>query len=197
MPAIVDHAQRRREVAHIAARLIAERGTERASFREIARAAGCSTAVVSHYFRSRHDLMLATYRQAMDETVERARRRRARGGDLLRCCEAILPLDRRRRDHWKLWFAFWGMAMADPAFLAEQRRAGREARRLFAELIPGAADAETRDLQARRLLVVVSGIATQATYDPEDWPAARQREILAAEIASLDLPTTQPKRRAA
>ena len=196
MPLIVDHARRRREVAHIAARLIAERGLDGVSFREIARAAGCSTAVVSHYFRSKHDLLMATYRQAMEETVERARRRRARGGDLQRCCEAILPLDRRRRDNWKVWFAFWGMAMADAPFMAEQQRSGRDARRLFGELIPGAADADARDRQARRLLVVVSGIATQATYDPEDWPAHRQRAILAEEIAALGLVAVQAKRAA-
>lgn len=192
MPLIVDHDARRREVAHIAARLIATRGLEGASIRDIALAAGCSTAVVSHYFRNKRELLLATYRQAMEETIGRARRRRDRGGDLPYCLEAILPLDRRRRDNWKVWFAFWGMAMADPLFLEEQKRSGREARRLFAELIGGtspeaAAEAGRRDMQARRLLVTVSGLATQATYDPADWPADRQRALIAEEIAALEL----------
>ncbi len=190
MPLIVDREARRREVAHIATRLIAVNGLEGASVREIARAAGCSTAVVSHYFHDKRELMLFVYREAMRETIERARRRRDRGGDLAYCLDAILPLDRRRRDNWKLWFAFWGMAIADPLFMAEQRQRGREARALFAELIcttPGtdAASEEVREFAARRLLVAVSGLATQATYDPEDWPAARQRALIASEIAAI------------
>jgi len=190
MPLIVDRDARRSEVARIAARLIAAGGLDGASMRQIARAAGCSTAVVSHYFHDKRELMLFTYREAMIETVARARRRRERGGSVVWCVEAILPLDRRRRDNWKIWFAFWGMAMADPEFMAQQQQSGREARLLMAELLeamPNAATIapETRDIQARRLLVVVSGIATQATYDPADWPAARQRALLAAEIAAL------------
>jgi hypothetical protein len=84
------------------------------------------------------------------------------------------------------------MAMADPPFMAEQQRSGREARHLVAELIAGTSgegnfDMAARDMQARRLLVTVAGLATQATYDPVDWPAARQRALLTTEIAALGL----------
>lgn len=186
MPLIVDRELRRREVARVATRLIASRGLEGASIREIARAAGYSTTVVSHYFHNKRELLLFVYREAMIETVARARRRRDRGGSLAYCLEAILPLDRRRRDNWKVWFAFWGMAMADPEFLAEQQQRGREARLLLAELMNGDGSCPADDdLQARRLLIAVAGLATQATYDPADWPRERQRALLAAEIAAL------------
>lgn len=190
MPKIVDHDARRRDVARIAARLIAAAGLDRVTVRDIAREAGCSTAVVSHYFQNKHELLLHVYRMAMADTVAQVRRRRDRGGDIVRCLEAILPLDRRRRDNWKIWFAFWGMAMEDAHFMAEQRKRGREARRLIAELLETASDIpaaapQARDMQARRLLVAVSGLSSQATYDPTDWPAKRQSALLAAEIAAL------------
>ena len=47
MPITVDHEQRRREVAEVAAELIAHRGLERVTVREIAAATGFSTTVVS------------------------------------------------------------------------------------------------------------------------------------------------------
>lgn len=134
----------------------------------------------------------------MADTIELARRRRDRGMGLAHCLEVILPLDRRRRDNWKIWFAFWGAAMADPAFMAEQQRRGREARALFAELIAsagGIAEAGRRDEQARRLLLLVSGLATQATYDPADWPPARQRAMIDAEIEALGLAPAGGARR--
>lgn len=190
MPKIVDHDARRRDVARIAARLIAAAGLDRVTVRDIAREAGCSTAVVSHYFQNKHELLLHVYRMAMADTVAQVRRRRDRGGDIVRCLEAILPLDRQRRDNWKIWFAFWGMAMEDAHFMAEQRKRGREARRLIVELLETASDIpadspQVRDMQARRLLVAVSGLSSQATYDPTDWPAKRQSTLLAAEIAAL------------
>lgn len=105
MPRIVDRAARRQAVARIATRLIADQGLDGASVRQIARAAGYSTAVVSHYFHDKRELLMFVYREAMNETVARARRRRQRGGTLGWCIEAMLPLDRRRRDNWKIWFA--------------------------------------------------------------------------------------------
>jgi len=190
MPRIVDHEARRRDVARIAARLIAVAGVEGVTVRDIAREAGCSTAVVSHYFRNKRELLFSVYRNAMTETVARVRRRRDRGADLQTCLEAILPLDRQRRDNWKIWFSFWATAMDDVRFMAEQRLRGREARQLIVELLETASDVsaaspETRDMQARRLLAVVAGLSSQATYDPADWPAKRLSALLAAEIAAL------------
>lgn len=190
MPAIVDHPARRRSVTRIAARLIARSGLAGANIRAIAGEARCSTAVVSHYFHNKRELLLSTYLFAMEETVELARRRHRRGCSLSRCVEAMMPIDRRRRDNWKVWFAFWGMAMSDPSMTAEQRLRSREARALFAELIANSeclAEANQRDEKARRLVVFVSGMATQATYDPEDWPSSRQRSLLAAELKALGL----------
>ncbi len=190
MPLVVDHDARRREVALIAARLIAASGLEAVTVRDVARVAGFSTAVVSYYFENKRALLMFVYRMAAFDTVERVRRRRNRGADIQRCIEAILPLDRQRRDRWKVWFAFWGMAGDDPEFAAEQQLRGREARMLFAELLETASTipaetAEHRDIQARRLLAMVTGLSGQATYDPSDWPASRQRALLAVEIATL------------
>jgi len=190
MPLIVDHDARRREVGAIAARLIATSGLEGVTVRDVARIAGFSTAVVSHYFDNKRALLLFVYRMALMDSVARVQRRRDTGAGLQKCLEALLPLDRDRRDRWKIWFAFWGMAMEDAAFLAEQQQRGREARLLIVELLKTASDipaasAEERDMQTRRLLVAVTGLSGQATYDPVDWPRARQRALLGMEIAAL------------
>jgi len=130
MPLIVDHDARRREVGAIAARLIATSGLEGVTVRDVARIAGFSTAVVSHYFDNKRALLLFVYRMALMDSVARVQRRRDTGAGLQKCLEALLPLDRNRRDRWKIWFTFWGMAMEDAAFLAEQQQRGREARRI-------------------------------------------------------------------
>ena len=182
MPKIVDHQARRNSVADIAATLIARQGLEATSIREIARIADCSTSIVSHYFRNKQDLLLSAYRLRMEETVAEVEEAARRGGGLVDCLAAILPLDERRVERWRIWLAFWGLATGDEAFLAEQRQRSREAVDLFhgAIVTTGAMpDGEPARLVAQALLSSVAGIATQAAFDSVNWPAHRQMEILA------------------
>lgn len=198
MPKIVDHAMRRRAVAEIAAKLIARNGLEGTKVRDIARLAQCSTSIVSHYFRDKHDLLLSAYRLRMERTVTGVQQTMEQGGDLGECLTTVLPLDDERMDSWRIWLAFWGLASSDPEFLLEQRRRSREAVALFHHAlvtlhpIP---DSDASLLIAQSLLSSASGIATQAIYDPEHWPPARQTAILSLLIESLVPQTRAAKGR--
>jgi AcrR family transcriptional regulator len=186
MPRIVDHAERRRIVAEVAADLVAEGGIDAVTVRDIAARAGTSTAIVSHYFRGKRELLLVTF----DQAAGRARRRFAAAlaadpADLRGCCEALLPLDDERRRDWQVWFSFWGRAVADPELGANQRRRVRETRARIAEVVLAARpdlDVDGATAHARRILTAITGIATQAVFDPQDWPAERQREVLAVDL---------------
>ena len=125
MPKIVDHDARRAAVAEIAARLIAREGIEGTKVRDIARLANCSTSIVSHYFRSKHELLLSAYRMRMERTSAGVAAMTTPGVDLLECLSPVLPLDAERHDSWRIWLAFWGLATADEAFLLEQRQRSR------------------------------------------------------------------------
>lgn len=190
MPIAVDHDQRRRDVVDIATRLIIDKGLENVSVRAIARQAGYSTAVVSHYFHDKAELMLMCYQTALSRAGERVEEAIGKHLPVQETLERLLPLDDAGRDNWKIWFAFWGMAMADERFQQEQILRGREAQALITRALDECANAPTapaagREMQASRLLAMLAGLATQATYDPEGWPAERQRAVLAAELASL------------
>ena len=193
MPPVADHDERRARVAEVAADLIEQRGLDAVTFREIADAAGTSTAIVSHYFIDKKDVLRFTYRAA----ATRARQRLdvevgGNGGTLSGAVEALLPLDKNSRRDWRVWFAFWGIAVADPDLAAEQRAHVRGARTELARLIDRlvAADELPADLDvaesARDLLVVVMGLAAQAVFDPQDWPPRRQRAFVARHIALLE-----------
>ncbi|WP_052223152.1 TetR/AcrR family transcriptional regulator [Novosphingobium malaysiense] len=188
MPKIVDHDARRAAVAEIAARLIARDGIEGTKVREIARLAQCSTSIVSHYFKNKHDLLLSAYRMRMERTVARVEETSRQGNGLLEVLAAVLPLDEERVESWRIWLAFWGLATADEAFLREQRQRSRESVDLFhrAILASGAmVEGEHSRLVAQTLLSSAAGIATQAIYDPESWPPERQIEILRLQIETL------------
>lgn len=186
MPLIVDHEERRAQVARIAIDLILRHGVEGVSVRAIAREAGYSTAIVSHYFHTKADLLLLAYRTRLTEAGARVERALAEERDTLTALGYLLPLDQAGRDNWKIWFAFWGMALAHPEFQREQIAQGRAAQQLIARVLEREAPA-TGDpaMQAGRVLAMIAGLATQATYDPDAWPPERQRAILAAELAAI------------
>jgi AcrR family transcriptional regulator len=199
MPARTDHAQRRREVARIAADLVATGGPAAATHRRIAEAAGCSTTVVSHYFTDKRDLIEATYKQVGDRVTARLQAAAAASPEpLLATLEALLPLDDDRVRDWRLLFTFLGMAATDAELTAEQRAraAGARARieqALIAERQAGHLPADVDiDGSARFLLSLVLGIGMQALFDPADWTDERILGSLRHALADLSSPRAIP-----
>ena len=85
MPKIVDHAQRRDEIALVACRVVAVHGFDGASMVRIAREAGYTTGMLAHYFDSKQDIISAALRLILRRIDERLRRpaEGAAGPDLL------------------------------------------------------------------------------------------------------------------
>jgi AcrR family transcriptional regulator len=71
LPIHVDHDERRRELTKIAYNLIAGGGTEAATIRKMAEAAGYSTMIVSHYFANKKALLQATYDLSKESSFNR------------------------------------------------------------------------------------------------------------------------------
>jgi AcrR family transcriptional regulator len=190
MPPPVDHEARRKQVAAIAAALLAKAGLQAVTFRDIAKAAGYSTAIVSHYFRNKRELLIYMFRSAAVGAVAKVDEEMAAGKSLQESIEWLLPLDDERVRDWQVWVSFWGHVANDPELLAEQQRRAHEAlnliKRLLAREYAGLdIAADTVELRARRLLTMVVGIATETVFDPREWPPERQRAVLADEIATI------------
>lgn len=195
MPRHVDHEARRAEVAAIAAELIARRGLDGVSLRDVAAAAECSTTVVTHYFTGKRELLEHAYRSAVAATERRlAQARAAEGGDrLLALCEAILPMDRARRRTWQTWFAFFGVAAADEELAGMQRRRVAGFRALLAEALAGDG-VGAPEAAARELMALLHGIASEAVFDPADWPPERQRMLVQDTLRRLRAPEDDRRR---
>lgn len=192
MPLIVDHEFRRREVAAVAARLIANSGLEAVTIRDVAQAAGCSTAIVSHYFHNKRELLLFTYRNSIEAARALTDTSFGPGGNSLKTyISALMPFDDVRRTHWKIWFAFWAKAVADAEFAEIQKECVRRSRaeiehaldKLHAsgEIVAGV----DRAFEARRLLVLIMGLAVQVVFDEEDWTLERQKAFVEAEFRTF------------
>ncbi|HEX7784024.1 MAG TPA: TetR/AcrR family transcriptional regulator [Sphingobium sp.] len=184
MPSPVDHGARRRHIALIAADLIANGGLEQATVRKVSAAAGYSTAVVSHYFADKRELLMLAYRTAAEGTQARFDAARARDRrDLVGALETFLPQGEEGVRSWRVYFAFWSATASDPELAAEQAWWLENARRIISEAIRDRFGArEDINACAQSLLIMLQGLAVQAVFDQAQWTPQDQRAFLKRQI---------------
>jgi AcrR family transcriptional regulator len=178
MPKFVDTDERRAELAAAAAQLIARSGLGAATMRDVAAEAGWTTGALTHYFSGKRELLLFTFRSSL---AQRHAARDAREGlaprdALVRSLEGVLPLDDERRRHWMVTVAFCAEAGDDAELSTAQRDAYREFRQNIAQFVRqcGGASADEASARAEHLIALADGIAIQALFDPDGWPADHQ-----------------------
>jgi AcrR family transcriptional regulator len=192
MPKIVDHAQRREEIALVACRVVAAHGFEQATVARIARAAGYTTGMVAHYYESKQDIILAALRLILLRIEERLTRQRDSGeADLLNVLSEALPVDAQRFTECAFWMAFWGQVSTDKRLKKLNAWVHREYMRLyercFAEHWPEWAvwPPAARDQVLRSVVIFINGLTASAVTSPRDWPAAAQVEQLDLHLVLL------------
>lgn len=197
MPKVVDHRERRRELANATSALIAEEGVDAVTIRSIADRLEYSTGIVQHYFSSKRHLLLYTLR--VEGALSQRRVEAAvvnDPGDLLGLLSALMPLDEARSKAWKVWLAYWATAALDADVALEQRRMF-DTLRLRIRHVLRVHDAHPQlkpgidpELVARRLLSICHGIGMEAVCHPDDWPQSMQHAAIVQEITDLTgLPT--------
>lgn len=191
MPRRTNHEERREEIAEAAWRTIEARGPEGAGMREIAREAGYTTGVLTHYFRDKRELMAFAFGLLVERSTERVARR-AGEGELLGALGELLPLDAERRQECTVWLALMDASLRDPQLARELRQRYGEARRamapVFREAFGGMAGAEDPEDLGDELLAAIDGLTVAALTDPERYPPERQVGLLRQAFVRLGLP---------
>jgi len=190
MPKIVDHEQRRDEIALIACRVVARYGFEQATIVRIARAAGCTTGMIAHYFETKQDIILAALRLILRRIEERLSQAEGASGLLTLLSEA-LPIDETRYIECAVWMAFWGQVPSDKRLKRLNGWLHREYLRLFERcLARGWSDwprwpPTTRAQVLRSVVTFLNGVTASTVASRAEWPAARQIEQLRLQLELL------------
>jgi TetR/AcrR family transcriptional repressor of bet genes len=193
MPKIVDHAQRRDEIALVACRVVAERGFEQASMVRIAREAGYTTGMLAHYFDSKQDIIIAALRLILRRIDERLSGPLQAGSrpDLLDLLLEALPVDDHRRTECAFWTTFWGQVTADKRMKRINAWVHREYMRLFERCLAQSWvqwaqwPASTREQVLRSLVTFINGLTASAVANPGDWSASKQIAQLRLQLELL------------
>ena len=191
MPRVVDHEKRREEIAEAAWRVVERAGPEGANMREIAREAGHTTGVVTHYFRGKRELMAFAFGLMVERSTGRVAEAAARSGPAEALAQ-LLPLDEERRRETTVWLALMSASLTDPDLAVELRQRYRDARKATLPVFRAALDksrGEDPTGVADELLALVDGITVDALTDPESYPPGRQLALLHRALDRLGLPT--------
>lgn len=169
MPKIVDHGERKKDLARAVWAVVERAGVEGATIRTVAAEAGWTRGVIAHYFRDRDDLLLFAYRLALQREQELGPTSETPPlerliGVLLRA----LPVDTQSRLDFKIWLGFMGRVADHPA-LAE------------------AVLEEHRDYHVRIRELVESCVEEGILAPP--WEAARAATTLATFVDGLGIMT--------
>lgn len=192
MPKIVDHAQRREEIAYVACQVVARFGFEQATVARIARAAGYTTGMVAHYYESKQEIILAALRLMLLRIEQRlTRERETREANLLDVLSEALAIDAQRFTECAFWMAFWGQVSADKKLKQLNVWVHREYMRLFARCFAEywrewpAWPPTVRDQVLRSVVTFMNGLTASAVTSPRDWPAAMQVQQLRLQLELL------------
>ena len=192
MPKIVDHAQRRDEIALVACRVVAAHGFEQATIVRIARAAGYTTGMLAHYFDSKQEIILAALRLIMRRMEQRLTQpKQGNEASLYTVLSEALPIDARRLQECAFWMAFWGQVSSDRRLKRINAWVHREYMRLYRRCLEqqwpewAAWPAARRDEVLRSVVICINGLTASVVSSPSDWPAERQMRQLRLHLELL------------
>ena len=172
--------------------IVAERGLDQVSVREVAAGANVSIGTVQHYFRTKDRMLAAAY----EEVVRRIRSRLEAvklGADVRQNLSAVLaellPLDARRVAESRVHLAFAARAATMPELARTQRVALAEIHRavtqVFATVWGDHASRATCTLAAHAAIAAADGLALHAVSSGGWLPRRRQTATLELALDAL------------
>lgn len=194
MPKRVDHERRRAEVADATWRLIAERGIDAVTMREISAALGLSNGALKHYFPGKNAIVESAFRSVFDATNARVDQR-VEGltglAALRRFCREVLPLDELTALEARVVIPFWQRALADAGLAAVFGEAMQQWRvRIGTYLRQGRENGEIDspfpdEVLIDQLLALLNGAQVLGALTPDEHGTAVRPEVLDAFLAGL------------
>jgi AcrR family transcriptional regulator len=199
MPVSVDHDVRRREVAEAVWRVLAGTGFAGLSLRAVAREMGATTGLLTHYFRTKRELVQHALEVVHERTAPRMQEAETpdRGVAGLRVrLRAVLVDDAEATVLSKVWVGFWDLALADAELGRGEAARYERWRDRLRPLVDEAIDAgelvgrwkDQRETVVDILTAFTHGLVVQALFDPDRFPAERQYAVLDALLAALVSP---------
>jgi AcrR family transcriptional regulator len=181
MPRVVDRAERRREIAYAALRLMSTRGPAALTLRGLADELGGSITLVTHFYRNRAELLEGIASQLIDDydaqlaDLEKGADAETRLHLLL---EWMLPLSQDARKEERARVLLNAERHSDLHVQSFFEAMDRKMRALLRDHVTPLVEPASVDITVDALRVMVNGVVLSAVEHPRKWPAKRQLALL-------------------
>lgn len=188
--------QRRLEVSEAAWKVIVTEGLDRTSMRAIAQEMGCTTGVVTHYFRNKQELILFALNQVTEKLktfMEEATDSVSGVERLVTMLSAFLPLDKERQDILKVWVAFLGYAVGRENLMSEHQQSAAQLRTILVEELERLQAAKLlrhdieAGIEANALLALVNGVSLDWLIQANRLTNDEQRLVIERYVKGLSV----------
>ncbi|MCG3087893.1 TetR/AcrR family transcriptional regulator [Sporosarcina cyprini] len=192
MPKIINHEERKQQIAQAMWRVILDKGMEGATVRNIAAEAGLSLGALRHYFSTQDDLLV--YAMTLVQERATARIEAVVKNELppkemvLAVLYEIVPISEETRAEMEVWFAFVAyvnhrkeeLPIPDDGIWTGVQKVMHylQATSLLKEGLD-------LDLESERLYSLIDGIAIHALLDPDRLDAERVKKTIRYHIDSI------------
>jgi AcrR family transcriptional regulator len=194
MPKIVDHDHRRREIAMLTLDVMRAVGIENASIRGIAQRGGISMGVLTHYFKTKDDLVVFTFRWLADHSYAQLDKMIEKCAPGLPCLETAIDAMFPKGGEpaaLALWMSLWDRAVRNPLFAREHRDYDRRWRKYITRFLGEAVKLKQvpdnlNVATATDLIIAASdGLWLAMTLEPRRFSKAKRRLLLKKMILNL------------
>jgi AcrR family transcriptional regulator len=192
MPKIVNHEERKQQIAKATWRVILDKGMEGATVRNIAEEAGLSLGALRHYFSNQDDLLVYAMTLVLERATERietvVRQDLSPKERVMAVLLEIVPVNEESLAEMEVWFAFMAYVKhrkdeldvpGDGIWEGVQKLMGYlDASGLLREGLD-------LDLEMERLYALIDGIAIHAFFEQERLNADRITKTIRYHIDSI------------
>jgi AcrR family transcriptional regulator len=197
VPKLIDHDERREELARATWRVILRDGVGAASVRTVAAEAGRSTGSLRHVFASQSELLVFALQLVIDRATERVASvlpLPTAVQEVEAVAAELLPLDGQRRAEMEVYLALFGAANANADLRGVRdaaHRTVRDACRWMIGRLDNGVDLTPeadRELEAVRMHALIDGLAAHLVYEPAGADPGWARRVLVHHVRSLRAP---------
>ena len=187
-------ADRRSQVASVAIKLTAHKGLQATSLRAIAHELGCTTGVLTHYFRNKDELLLFMLEVVMERLGEEMIRaaQGVEGIERLKVMMlAVLPTTEAIQQVWRVWLAFVGYMPGHEGLMLEHQRLYHQfretiKRELMVLQANGAIAAELDlEFEAAAWIALMDGIGVNMLAAPQAYSAKQLETLVSRHLQAL------------
>ena len=194
MPKIVDHDEKRKQIAEAAWNIIRKEGVEKVSIRRVAAEAGMSSGALRHYFSTQDEMLLFIMNYYLEEGKKRSQNKEWSENPVQAVEEVLLelvPIDEEKKIETSVWWILALRSLTSDTIKDKKDEMTDGTYELANSLIEILAlkgvlsDSMNAELEKSRLTALIEGLSIHALLRPDVYSPEKVKEVIRYHLETL------------